>query len=330
MTASRTTKHFGLPVPNFGGRDWGQKLLDWFDGAETTLGCNTNLVRAADVDHGIGERYTLAALDGAGNFVKADPSAGRWGRLLLQAPMVAGDEVLARLLGVSLALGLPVAVEAKGTVYHSASGNRLTDDPDHAVFLSGGRLQFLPLGFAFSGGGSVFFNGLLPVQACPTIMSGRCDEHRDGSGNPADSFALLYDSGPAYHLQFDAAATVKHLDLLFPFVVGGDFDRWLATDSETVWGARATFKTQGSASLVARSVIDAAGVETMLSADPGASDSAYGTLTVKQKTIADADGDFTPGRTAYLRLRASGGSSAQIWVRPNLLLQYFPWYRWEG
>lgn len=328
---TRLSRFFGLPIPDVGQRDWGQRLLDWIQQAEVTLGCNSNQVMTGDDSYGLSESFTLAHISGPGTMDKANPTEGRWGRLLLQQAMVEGEESLGRLVGITQIVGLPSSLEFGTTLYHHAGSNALTEDPAEAVLIdSEGRLVFLPLGYCFAAAGRMFFNGLTPLQVCPVRLSSKVEQYKDGSLNPSGNFATAFDAGPALTLVFDAAVDQKHTDLMVPFLLGGEFDRWAGSDDPSVWAFRALFKTSGTATLSAYSVIDTAHVEHVIAGAGTASPGDYGWLSVMQKTIADLDGTFEPGRVCYLRLRATGASSAQIWVRPTPLVQYFPWIRWEG
>jgi hypothetical protein len=328
------SRHFGLPIPNLGSIRSGQDLIDWMTQAETTMGCNTNLVLTADTGAGIAQQYTLAHMATESDAQKADPSDGRWGRLLLQETMVNGEEVMGRLIGISTVgsvSGIAASVEDGATVYHDADSNTLTVDPDDAVVAGADdRIYFLPLGFAFEGGAQVFFVGNLPLQVCPSVQTGKGIEYKPGLNDPAGSWTdVLHSSAPAQQITFGAGAVTESIDLYLPFVVPADFDRWLDKDTDAFWAALISFITTGNGALAVVGIVGTDGAEVAITGVTGTSVGSYSDLVLRQKKLYDAGATMTPSGIAYLRLRASGHSSAVVRVRPTAPIQYFPLVTWS-
>ena len=329
----RYSRFFNLPIPNPGSVTFGQDLQDWMEQAETTMGCNTNLVLTCDTSGGIGEKYTLAALVSGSEMQKADPENGQWGRLLLQGAMIDLEEQMGRLIGLSTlsaASGIPNDVEDLATVYHSASGNTLTADPDEAVRAEDGRIYFLPLGFTFLGGREVFFVGNLPMHVCPATFTGKGIQYKPGVNDPAGSWTdVLSSSAPAMQITFGAGAVTEYIDLYFPFVVPADFDRWLDQDSDDFWAAKFRFQTTGNGALEVIGIVGTGGTEVAISGVSGTSVGSFADLVLRQKKLYDAAATLSPSGIAYLRVRASGHTNATVQVRPTVPVQYFPHVVWN-
>lgn len=332
MTTS-LSELFQLPIPAENATDWGDTMRDWLNLAEKTLGCNTNLAIVCDTTFGIATKHTLAYLVDDESAQKANPATGRWGRSLLQTTMVHGELVLARLLGVSKMTGLPVSYDdstpmSGRTLYHNAASHLVTPYPDEAVVSASGRLVFLPLGYSYDFGASAFINTTLPLQVCPVVLSGRGIAFKDGSSNPAGTWAIVIDSGPVFKVSFTGAS--QDIDLYFPVPIPGDFDSWLSTDEDAFWAAKVDYKVSGGAAVVSvQSVIDTDGVEHAIAGVSGALTS-FDVVTLRMKKLADlTTAVWTPGKVAYIRVRATGNNAEDAYVRPHIMLQYFPFFRWQ-
>lgn len=325
MSAASTT-HFGLPIPRLGAKNWGQTILDWFNAAERTLGCNVNLIMAANVDEGAGVAGTLVSFGGAESVLAAHPAGGRWGRAVLQAPMVSEREVLSRLLGVSVITGPGISTELGATIYHAAGGATFTTDPTDAAVDGGNSIQFLPLGYAFAGGTEAFIVGTMPIQACPVRMTGRGRSHKPGIQDPTADWVEVFDAGPALEISFDGSGQV--IDLVFPWAVPGDFRAWIDKSGGSFWALRAVVKVTGAANVEVLEIIDSDGDDVPLSVgteDP----TAWANADAAQSDLLDAEPTITPSTTVYIRVRATGDNGDTVRIRPHLMVQYFPVVRWQ-
>lgn len=326
---SRVTSLFGLEIPKAGSINWGSQVTRFFEQMEEQLGCNSNLAMISDTAHGIGYAGQLAQLSSADGAVKADPSAGRWGRTVAQTTMVNGQQQLYRLLGITQIRGATGA-SLYDTLYHDADSADLTNDIDAALVADSTSIKFLPMGFAFNGGEFGLFSGVEPLVVCPNIPTGQFTQYKPGVNDPSGSFATVFDSGPALSITLDASGSQQYIDLIAMFAIPGNFLGWSAIDSANIWAARTLFKTTGDGQVSVQSVIDSAGSEHAITGVSGTSVGSYGTLALRQKKVRDAAGTWTPGGTAALRLRCQGSSSAVIRVRPTALTCYLPEVTWQA
>lgn len=325
----RRTALFGIEIPEQPARDWGDKVVNFFQEMEEQLGCNSNLAMAADTGSGTAAAFGLCSLASADTIKAGNPSAGRWGRVVPQVSMVNGHRTLCRLLGVTRMLGVEGSI-ANQTVYHDADSARFTLDVDDAIVADATGIRLLPLGYAFGQDDYGFLNGLRPVLTCPNRPTGQGVQYKPGVNDPAGSFAAVFDAGPALSLTFDVSGTQQFVDLVFQVAMPADFLAWSTVDSANVWAFKALFKTTGDAQVSVQSVIDTAGAEHAITGVSGTSIGAYGSLLLRHKKISDAAGTWTPSGTMALRLRCQGSTSAVVRVRSTCLMQYLPAVVWSA
>lgn len=321
--------HFGLPIPGPESVIWAQTLRDYLEQAELKLGTNCNLIITAQNTGGMAARNTLAYIAGENQLKIGQSQSSLWGRLVVQQAMAAGQPVLGRLIGITDLAGLSLSVTLGNTLYHRQTGNGMTTDPSDAVAVISNRSTFLPLGYAFNGGHSGFFNGTLPLQYMPMLMSGAGVQLKPGINDPAASFAETYNTTDGmirWNISFGAGAT-ETIDLLVPFPVPSDFLQWL--NRGDIFAFRTRFKTTGNAALQVLSLIDSGGTERSIAGAAASSIGAFANSEVSHATMHGLGATMTQGKVMYLRLRATGGALASITIESRSLLQYFPRVSWS-
>lgn len=329
---SDTTPLFGLTYPTAGDTAYMADLVAFFTELEVVLGQNTNLILEADTVNGTGGSNDLGFIASGTVVEKADATASRWGRVVLQAPMVDTEDMVTRLLGIAAPTG---AGGSMGTaIYHSSSADEVVTSPASAVIADSGRILFLPLGMCL-GSGSALFNGAMPLGVCPVVGSGEMYEYADGSNNPVSSGIVSGFSGspPAWHYeaQFDGAA--QDIDAVFPILVPADFHSFPNKAGASFWGIRTQFKRQdisttGYAGGQIVGFVDTAGVEHTALGTAVELANAWTDQTVTWATLAGLAPTMTPGRTCFVRLKLRGNNGDFVDFMPPML-QYFPNNQWN-
>ncbi len=325
-----TTPLFGITYPGQGATDYYADLQSFFTGVETAIGQHCHLVLTGNTADGTPNAGDLGFVSSGTAIRNADPSSSRWGRAVLQADMVNATLGVSRIVGISAVTGASGAVG--DPIFHGATTNECVLDPADAVVDDTDRIVFLTLGMCL-GSGSALFNGTLPLGVCPVVGPGQLYVWEDGSNNPISTGVVTPSDGTYLHWQAQFDGATQDVDVLFPFVVPGDFGSFPDKAGAAFWGFKTRFKRQdfsvtGYAGGMIVAFVDTAGTEFTSLGTAFELANTWTDQVVDWATLNGLGAVMTPGGTCFLRLKLRGNNGDYAdFERP--VMQYFPAVRWN-